>query len=113
MQVCIYNLFLQHRCLENAYALRTTITSILYKTKLPFVLVFNKTDVEPHAFALEWMHDFESFQQALVEHGSQRGQGGYGDGEPSYMDSLINSMSLVLDEFYNHLTVGTSPRLVE
>ena len=86
-------------------------TSILYKTKLPFVLVFNKTDVESHDFAIEWMHDFEAFQAALVEHGAQRGRGGYGDGEPNYMDSLMNSMSLVLDEFYNHLTVrsfGTS-----
>ncbi|KAF8321106.1 hypothetical protein DL93DRAFT_2072794 [Clavulina sp. PMI_390] len=83
--------------------------SILYKTKLPFILVFNKTDVEPHAFALEWMQDFEAFQRALLEHGAQKGQGGYGDGEPSYMDSLMNSMSLVLDEFYRHLTaVGVS-----
>lgn len=53
------------------------------------------------------MHDFESFQRALVEHGSQRGALGNGDGEPSYMDSLMNSMSLVLDEFYNHLTVSS------
>lgn len=82
-----------------------SLHSILYKTKLPFILVFNKTDVESHEFAIEWMHDFETFQRALVEHGAQRGQGGYGDGEPSYMDSLMNSMSLVLDEFYNHLTV--------
>lgn len=52
------------------------------------------------------MHDFEAFQTALADHGSQRGQGGYGDGEPSYMDSLVNSMSLVLDEFYAHLTVS-------
>lgn len=80
--------------------------SILYKTKLPFILVFNKTDVESHEFAIEWMHDFETFQSALADHGSQRGQGAYGDGEPSYMDSLINSMSLVLEEFYNHLTVS-------
>jgi GTPase SAR1 family protein len=36
--------------------------SILYKTKLPFILVFNKTDAQPHDFALEWMHDFEAFQ---------------------------------------------------
>lgn len=50
------------------------------------------------------MHDFEAFSKALQEHGSQRG----GDGEPSYMDSLMSSMSLVLDEFYNHLTVSCS-----
>lgn len=89
-------------------ALTLFLNSILYKTKLPFILVFNKTDVAPHDFALEWMHDFEAFSRALAEHGSQRGSGGYGDGEPSYMDSLMNSMSLVLDEFYNTLTVSLS-----
>ncbi|KAJ7583913.1 XPA-binding protein 1 [Mycena floridula] len=79
--------------------------SILYKTKLPFILVFNKTDVEPHDFALEWMQDFEAFQQALASHAGTRDA----DGEPTYMNSLMNSMSLVLDEFYKHLTaVGVS-----
>lgn len=39
--------------------------SILYKTKLPFILVFNKTDVESHKFALEWMEDFEAYQGSL------------------------------------------------
>ncbi|KAI0740053.1 XPA-binding protein 1 [Earliella scabrosa] len=79
--------------------------SILYKTKLPFILVFNKTDVRPHDFAVEWMQDFEAFQAALATH-----QGTTDDeGEPTYMNSLMNSMSLVLDEFYKHLTaVGVS-----
>ena len=36
--------------------------SILYKTRLPVLLVFNKVDVTPHDFALEWMGDFEVFQ---------------------------------------------------
>lgn len=75
--------------------------SILYKTKLPFVLVFNKTDVEPHDFAIEWMHDFETFQAALASHQGTTDD----DGEPTYMNSLMNSMSLVLDEFYKHLKV--------
>ena len=35
------------------------LSSILYKTRLPFILVFNKTDVTPHEFAIEWMSDFE------------------------------------------------------
>ena len=76
--------------------------SILYKTKLPFIVVFNKTDVEPHAFALEWMQDFEVFQEALASHQSTTDD----DGAPTYMNSLMNSMSLVLDEFYKHLKVG-------
>ncbi|GAA6035354.1 hypothetical protein JCM8097_008829 [Rhodosporidiobolus ruineniae] len=79
--------------------------SILYKTRLPFLLVFNKTDVQDHHFALEWMRDFEAFQQALME---RRQTHGDEDG-PAYMDSLMNSMSLVLDEFYQHLrAVGVS-----
>lgn len=75
--------------------------SILYKTKLPFVLVFNKTDVASHEFAIEWMQDFEAFQAALASHSGSRDA----DGEPTYMNSLMNSMSLVLDEFYKHLKV--------
>ncbi|KAL4076640.1 hypothetical protein V8B97DRAFT_1942277 [Scleroderma yunnanense] len=79
--------------------------SIMYKTKLPFILVFNKTDVESHDFALEWMQDFEAFQAALATHSGSRDA----EGEPTYMNSLMNSMSLVLDEFYKHLkAVGVS-----
>ena len=36
--------------------------SILYKARLPFVLAFNKVDVEPCGFAMDWMEDFEAFQ---------------------------------------------------
>jgi hypothetical protein len=36
--------------------------SIMYRTKLPMVLVFNKTDVLSHDFALEWRQDFEVFE---------------------------------------------------
>lgn len=76
--------------------------SILYKTRLPFILVFNKIDVEPHDFALEWMADFEKFQEALAERGRDE------NGE-NYMNSLMNSMSLVLEEFYNDIrAVGVS-----
>lgn len=74
--------------------------SILYKTKLPMILVFNKTDAKDAGFAKEWMTDFEAFQRALreSEEGNDEGVGGSG-----YMASLLNSMSLMLDEFYKHL----------
>ena len=36
--------------------------SILYKTKLPFIIAMNKTDVVDHKYAVEWMEDFETFQ---------------------------------------------------
>ena len=69
--------------------------------------MFNKTDVRPHDFAVEWMQDFEAFQSALASH-----QGTTDDeGEPTYMNSLMNSMSLVLDEFYKHLTVRRQRRV--
>lgn len=36
--------------------------SILYKTKLPFIVVMNKIDVVDNQYAVEWMEDFEVFQ---------------------------------------------------
>lgn len=85
--------------------------SILYKTKLPMILVFNKTDVKDAEFAKEWMTDFEVFQAALKEEEELGSFGGI-EGAPSgmgggsgYMGSLLNSMSLMLEEFYSHLSV--------
>ncbi|KAF2763879.1 hypothetical protein EJ03DRAFT_246395, partial [Teratosphaeria nubilosa] len=73
--------------------------SILYKTKLPMILVFNKTDVKSEQEAVEWMRDFEAFQTALKKEEEEEREGS------GYMGSLLNSMSLVLEEFYNTLSV--------
>ncbi|KAK5016123.1 hypothetical protein LTR16_002004 [Cryomyces antarcticus] len=78
--------------------------SILYKTKLPMILVFNKTDVQDAEFAKEWMTDFEAFQAALRRE-QEEGEVEGGMGGSGYMNSLLNSMSLVLEEFYCHLSV--------
>lgn len=80
--------------------------SILYKTKLPMILVFNKTDVQDADFAKEWMTDFEKFQDALRQEEEKGAFGGEGFGGGSgYMGSLLNSMSLMLEEFYSHLSM--------
>jgi GTPase SAR1 family protein len=79
--------------------------SILYKTKLPMIIVFNKTDVQDSSFAKEWMTDFNAFQEALEKEQSNNAFGGQDGAGSGYMGSLMNSMSLMLEEFYCHLSV--------
>ena len=76
--------------------------SMLYRTRLPLVVVFNKIDVVPHDFCVEWMQDYETFQDALDEMQSN-------DASAGFYGSLTRSLSLVLDEFYRNLhTCGVS-----
>ncbi|XP_049849901.1 GPN-loop GTPase 1-like [Schistocerca gregaria] len=70
--------------------------SILYKTRLPLLLTFNKLDVISHEFCLEWMQNSELFSEAISTQGT-------------YMSNFTQSMSLTLQEFYRNLTtVGVS-----
>jgi GPN-loop GTPase len=66
--------------------------SMLYRTKLPLVICFNKIDVVSHEFCMEWMRDNESFQQALDDTAETSG----------FYGSLTRSLSLVLEEFYTN-----------
>lgn len=68
------------------------------------ILVFNKTDMKDPSEAIEWMRDFEKFQDALRKEEEAEVEGATGGGS-GYMGSLLNSMSLVLEEFYNNLSV--------
>lgn len=70
--------------------------SMMYRTRLPIVIVFNKTDVVPHEICEEWMTDFEAFHDALDQHSANNDSGGY-------YNTLTRSMSMVLDEFYCNL----------
>merc|ERR1711871_969448 len=64
--------------------------SILYKTRLPLYLIFNKCDASGYRFAAEWMNDFNTFQKTLSE-------------DENYFASLGCSLSIVLEEFYHNL----------
>lgn len=69
--------------------------SVMYKTNLPMVIVFNKTDVVSCKFAQAWMDDFDAFDAALKE--------------DNFVGTLARSMAMALEEFYKNMTsVGVS-----
>lgn len=65
---------------------------MLYKTRLPLVLAFNKIDIVRHEFAVEWMHDSDVFEEATRQ-------------KDKYSSNLTQSMGTMLEAFYKHLRV--------
>lgn len=62
--------------------------SVYYRFNLPFVIVFNKMDLDHDLPIFEWLRDFSLFQEALQN-------------QENYMTDLVQSMALVLEEFYS------------
>ena len=79
------------RCVNSPITFMSNMTyacSILYKTKLPLIIVFTKTDVVSCEKLNEWMNDYDAYMKALDE-------------TSSYANELQRSLCLALDEFYS------------
>ncbi|OQV23240.1 GPN-loop GTPase 1 [Hypsibius exemplaris] len=82
--------------------------SILYKSKLPFIIALNKIDMVDPTLVMKWISDFEAFDVAVEK-------------EESYAANLSRSLGLILDEFYgairtvpvSALTCQGFPKFVE
>ncbi|OAF66942.1 GPN-loop GTPase 1 [Intoshia linei] len=65
-------------------------SSILFKFTLPFLMIFNKVDMESSEIAIEWVKDFEKFLDAT-------------DKDTSYMSSFNRSLCLSISSFYEEI----------
>lgn len=66
--------------------------SVLYRSRLNVILVFNKTDVASHKPLVEWLSDINIFQHEL-------------DKGNHFAFTLSQSLNIVLQEFYEHLKI--------
>ena len=70
--------------------------SILYKNKLPMIVVFNKSDIGDAEKINGWLKNFDKMLAAIEK-------------DKTYLASLSRSLCLALDEFYKNLnTVALS-----
>ncbi|VUZ98069.1 GPN-loop GTPase, putative [Plasmodium vivax] len=75
--------------------------SVLYKARLPFLACFNKVDIIKHDKCIEWMKDYDSFNDDVIH-------------DESYMASFSRSCALMINEFYEGIkTVGISSKTNE
>ena len=111
LPTCILFVMDSPRCSSPPTALVANLlqaASILYRTRLPLLLAFNKSDVGGADAVSAWVDDWEKLDEALSK-------------EKAYAASLARSLSLVLDEFTNalpHVSVSAAtgqglPELVE
>ena len=82
------------RCTSNPQCFMSSVlyaTSIMYKSQLPLLLVYNKADACDTNLLNEWMRDPKSLEDALNAHSD------------SYASVLYQNMSLLLSEFYESI----------
>jgi GTPase SAR1 family protein len=93
LPTCVLFVMDSPRCASPPTALVANLlqaASILYRTRLPLLLAFNKADVGGADAVASWVGDWEKLDDALSR-------------EKAYAASLARSLSLVLDEFTNAL----------
>ncbi|KAL8445552.1 hypothetical protein Emed_005510 [Eimeria media] len=66
--------------------------SVLYRHKLPFLAALNKIDAQEDSRCLQWIRDYDLFQEALLE-------------DDRYMGSLGRSTALALCSFYENIEI--------
>lgn len=84
------------RCVNPQTFMSTMIysSSIMYKTRLPLTVAFNKCDAASGEQALEWMRDPEALSAALKH-------------QKSYVATLTDSLGLFLHEYYEALQIAS------
>lgn len=89
------------KCVENVAAFMSNMLyacSILFKTQLPLIVVFNKMDLCSAEEPIKWLRDYFSFQEAVYAEETK-------SSNVPYHLSLVQSMGLVLEEFYRNMEV--------
>uniref|UniRef100_A0A0A9WYU1 GPN-loop GTPase n=1 Tax=Lygus hesperus TaxID=30085 RepID=A0A0A9WYU1_LYGHE len=75
--------------------------AIMFKTKLPFILVFNKIDIVSPEPIVRWMQDVDYFLESRRAATADDDGGG---ASSTFMDSLVYSTALLLEQFYKNCT---------